>query len=399
MLEPSDNAEKTIQKRFIPSLMLALFATGMLDVLASLFLMDISASFLGSTSKSALGTASLIVTVSSAAAVATGLLNGFLSIRIKHKTLLLFGALCIVIGSIGCFLAPNFTAMVIFYPFDGVGTIIVSSMAFTLVGESLPLNKRAKEIGWVTAGAIMASAIGFPVAGFIASIAGWKSYLLWYSLPISIVALFLAFFSVPHKRIETQSKESIKESFKQVWLNKSATACLIGNMLINAAGIWSFYAATFWRQQFSISVQNVGVITLVVVLIYALGSIVGGQLVNRVGRKRLTVASWIGRGLLIAAIVFMPSFWTAFAMSAFATFIGGIAIASGLSLNLEQAPKSRGTMMSMGAVFSAVGATLGVSAGGLALGQSGFQTLGLTFGVFGVASAVIIFFLAKEPCK
>ena len=187
--------------------------------------------------------------------------------------------------------------------------------------------------------------------------------------------------------------------FKEVLLNKSAAACLFGNLLITAAGVWSFFAATFWRKQFLMPVQTVGLITLAVVLVYALGSLIGGHVVNKSGRKRLVVSSWAIRGVMITAIVFMPTFWSALVMSAFATFIGGIAVTSAITLNLEQAPTSKGTMMSLSGVFASVGTSIGVSVGGLALSQSGFQLLGILFGVFGVISALIILVLAKDPCK
>ena len=86
-------------------------------------------------------------------------------------------------------------------------------------------------------------------------------------------------------------------------------------------------------------------------------------------------------------------------MSCLATFIGGIAVTSAHSLNLEQAPKSRGTMMSLAGVFASVGASIGVAVGGLALSQSGFQLLGVAFGVFGISAAFIIYFLTTDPCK
>jgi predicted MFS family arabinose efflux permease len=401
MASTSDLESRSRRNRFIISLALALFATGMLDVLASLFLVDIAGTFLGSTSKLAVGTASLIVTVSSVAAVAAGLLNGFLSVKFNHKLLLLIGATCIIVGSTGCFLAPHFAAMLIFYPFDGIGTVIVGSMAFTLIGELLPLDKRANAIGWVTAGGILASAIGFPVAGFIAALAGWRSYLLWYSLPISIIALTLALIIIPSQRSQLVpvTPKPVLESFKQVLLNKSATACLVGSLLINAAGVWSFYAATFWRKEFSITVQVVGVITFALVMAYAVGSVIGGKLVNKLGRKKLVVYSWIARGLLIAAIVLMPNFWSAFITSLMATLIGGVAIASGHSLYLEQVPKARGTMMSTGAVFASIGVTVGVSVGGLALSAFGFQLLGVTLGFFAIISGFIIYFFAKDFCQ
>ena len=391
-----------VKRRFVPSLALAFFGTGMLDVVASLFLVDIALAFFGSSDKAAIGTASQIVAFSSAAAVTFGLLNGFLSIRFKHKSLLLFGALCIVVGAVGSFFAPSFFFLQIFYPLDGIGTIVVGAMAFALIGGILPLENRPRAISWVVAGAILSSAIGFPVAGFIAGIAGWRSFLLWYVLPISVVALALAFFSIPLVPAKQQAevgRGAYLSSFKQVLLNKSAVACLVGNMFLSAAGVWSFFAATFWRLQFLLSVQSVAVLTLGVVLVYALGSLIGGRLVNRVGRKRLVVSTWLLRGVLIAAIVFMPEFWTALAMSFLATLVGGFAVAAGPSLSIEQAPKSRGTMMSVSGVFGSLGATLGVSAGGLALSQFGYQLLGLTFGVFGVAAASIIYFLAKDPCR
>jgi len=394
--------ERPFGRRFVFSLALAVFGTSMLDVLSSLFLVDLAKTFLGSSDLFSIAIVSQIVTISSIAAVVFGVLNGFLSVKFQHKKLLLFGAACIVIGALGCFFAPSLLFMQIFYPFDGIGTIIVGSMAFTLIGESLPLEKRAKSIGLVTSGGIFSSAMGFAFAGYIAAIGGWRSYLLWYVLPISLIALVLVYIVIPSTARKQQvhtDKRIFLSSFKEVLLNKSAAACLFGSLLITAAGIWSFFAATFWRKQFLIPVQTVGLITLAVVLVYAIGSIIGGRIVDLSGRKRLVVTSWAARGVLIAAIVFMPDFWGALLMSFLATFIGGIAVTSAHSLNLEQAPKSRGTMMSLGGVFASVGASLGVSVGGLALSQSGFQLLGITFGVFGVVSALVIYFLAKDPCK
>ena len=394
--------EKPFGSRFVFSLALVVFGTSMLDVLSSLFLVDLAKTFLGNSELVSIAIVSQIVTISSIAAVVFGVLNGFLSVKFQHKKLLLFGALCIVIGALGCFFAPNLLFMQIFYPFDGIGTIIVGSMAFTIIGESLPLEKRAKSIGLVTAGGIFSSAIGFAFAGYIAAVGGWRSYLLWYILPISFIALVLVYVVIPSTERKQQvhaDRRVFLNSFKQVLLNKSAVACLLGSMLITATGIWSFFAATFWRKQFLMPVQTVGLITLAVVLVYAVGSIIGGRIVDRSGRKRLVVISWAARGVLIASIVFMPTFWSAFLMSCLATFIGGIAVTSAHSLNLEQAPKSRGTMMSLGGVFASVGASLGVAVGGLALSQSGFQLLGITFGALGVVSALVIFVLAEDTGK
>jgi MFS family permease len=379
-------------------LALAVFGTAMLDVLSSLFLIDIAKTFFGSSDLIYLAIVSQIVTISSVTAIVFGILNGFLSVRIKHRTLLLFGALCIVIGAVGCLLAPNLLFLQIFYPFDGIGTIIVGSMSIALIGESLPLEKRAKSIGLVTSSGILSTAIGFAIAGYGANIGGYHSYLAWYVLPISFVALIASYLFVPknlqHSKIV---KQSFSESFKNVFLNRSATACLIGNMFLTAGGMWSFFAATFWRKHYSLPIEVVAWITVAVVLVYALGGFIGGRLINRFGRKRFVVYNWFVRGVLIAAIVFMPDVYSALFVSFAATLIGGFAVTGAHSLIVEQAPKSRGTMMSISGVFGSIGVTIGTASGGLALTQ-GFQTLGLTLGVLVVISALIILFIAKEPC-
>ena len=357
--------ERAFGKKFIAALALAFFGTSMLDVLSSLFLVNLSKTFFGSSSLPTIAIVSQIVTISSIASVVFGVLNGFLSLRIDHKKLLLFGALCIVIGATGCYFASNFLMLQIFYPFDGIGTIVVGSMAFTLIGETIPLEKRAKAVGWVTGSAIFSTAIGFAVAGYVAA-SGWRSYLLWYVLPVSIVALAAAYLLVPsqHKQTNTQT---YKGSFKEILYNKSAIACLIGYMFITASGVWSFYAATFWQKQFSITIQNVAIITVAVVLVYAFGGVLGGRLVGKVGRKPLVVSTWLLRGILIIAIVFMPTFISALIMSVIATLVGGFAMTAGHNLNLEQAQNAKGTMMSLGAVFGSIGASLGVSMGALGI--------------------------------
>jgi len=395
-------SDKRLGKRFVFSLALAVFGTSMLDVLSSLFLVDIAENFLGNSSLASIAIVGQVVTLSSIGAVVFGVLNGFLSVKVNHKKLMLLGVLFIVVGTVGCFLSPSLLYMGIFYPFDGAGTIIVSAMAFTLIGESLPLERRAKSIGIVTAGGIFSSAIGFAVAGYIATAGGWRSYLLWYVLPISIIAIVLAYFSIPSEQRSRQifaEKASFLSSFKEVLINKSAAACLFGYTLMGIAAMWSFFAATFWRNQFNIDVKYVGIISMVAIVFHAVGNIAGGRIVDSFGRKPLVITSWIARGLLVASIAIMPNFWSAFVMTCLFMFVGGIAVTSGHCLNLEQVRKSRGTMMSLSQVFAYAGASLGAALGGLVLAVYGFLLMGIIFGLMNIVAALTILIFAKDPSK
>ncbi len=388
--------------RFVFALAIAVFGTSMLDVLTSLFLVDLSNTFLGNSSFQSIAVVSQVVTFSSIAAVIFGVLNGFLSVKVNHKKLLLLGILFIVVGTVGCSLAPSLLIMGIFYPLDGAGTIIVSVMAFTLIGESLPLDRRAKSVGIVTSTGIFSSAIGFVVAGYIAVAGGWRSYLLWYVLPISLIALGLAYMSIPSQQGLNRSsdgKATFRGSFKEVLVNKSAVACLSGYTLMGIAAMWAFFAATFWIKQFHIEVQLVGIISLVTIVLHAMGTLVGGRITDSIGRKPLVVTSWILRGILVAAISFMPDFWFAFAITCLFMFVGGIAVSSGHCLNLEQVQKSRGTMMSLAIVFAYAGASIGAALGGLVLGAYGFVLVGILFGSLNVIASMIVLIFVRDPSK
>jgi len=71
------------------------------------------------------------------------------------------------------------------------------------------------------------------------------------------------------------------------------------------------------------------------------------------------------------------------------------------SLALEQVPGFRGTMMSLNGSFRSIGVIVGLILSGLLLNlyANNFQILYAIFGVCGVASAAVLFFFAKDPCK
>ena len=153
--------ETSAGKVFVPVLFLAFFSTWIIESLTGVFLMEVASTFFGSPDPVWLATTGQLVTISGVVSIVFGVLLGVLSVRYNLKRLLLLGVATITLGTLGCFLAPNFLFMQIFYPVEGIGTMIVSSMSFALVGEFLILSKRPKATGWVIAGG--------PIAGIVSS--------------------------------------------------------------------------------------------------------------------------------------------------------------------------------------------------------------------------------------
>jgi MFS family permease len=132
-----------------------------------------------------------------------------------------------------------------------------------------------------------------------------------------------------------------------------------------------------------------------------LGVLIGGQLINRIGRKPLTVVACAVQGAFATLIVFMPNSWASAAMWMVSAFFASTMLTGLTSLALEQVPDFRGTMMSLNASFQNIGLTVGLIASGLVLNlyANNFQILYTLIGIFGVASAAVVFLFVKDPCK
>ncbi|MEJ2242623.1 MAG: MFS transporter [Candidatus Bathyarchaeota archaeon] len=370
--------------------------------MATVFLRDLAMTFFGSTDQVFIAITSQIVTVANMVAAIVGLMLGVLSIRFSHKKLLVLGVMCIPIATLGCYLAPNFLFMQIFFSIEGIGTMIVWVMQLVLVGELLALNKRPQAIGWISTGSVFANMAGTLVISFFFIDTGsWRPFLLWFALPISLIALAAAYFGVPQstqKRTETVGKEDYLRSFKQIFLQRSAAGCLIANLIRTASMMWGIYFVAFFIEQFGLSIASGALVAFGLAPSIALGQIIGGYLVNRIGRKRLTVISLLIHGATLPLIILVPDLFVALAILYSSSFIGALAMSAITNLTLEQVPEFRGMIMSINNVLTNFGVAMGTAIGGVTLALFGYTGVFLIFAALILFAASLFLFVTKDPC-
>ena len=380
---------------FLPSLAISNFATGPLGVLITLLLIDIALTF-----EVSIGVMGQINTLSYVVSVIFALFMGILSVRFRHKSLLIVGLLCVSVSALGCFFASNFNLMLIAYSLSGIGAAMVFPMVTTLVGEHLPLERRGNAVGWIVAAGSLSYLIGAPVIGFIAGIGGWRLTLLGFVIPVSLASLFLAFVGLPstsRKQELTIDKTTYLGGFKGVLFNTSAAACLLGNVLRTASFVAIvLYGISFFRQRFLASTDFASVIIIGAAFCYTLGSLVAGRLINKFGRRSLTVLTALLAGIFIISFVYLPNLWLSLALNFLGTWFFGMASSAANSLTLEQAPRFRGTMMSMNSAAMSLGNAFGSAIGGLALILFNYEIMGSILGAMGLASAMIFYLLTMD---
>ena len=402
ILEPDSSEESSAGRLFVPSLTLANFSLFIVDLIAGVFLLGVTTTFFGSTEPVFVAITSQLATVASLVSAIFAVLLGVLSVKFNHKKLLVLGASCIPLGALGCSLAPNLIFLLVFFAIEGIGTVVVMVMTMTLVGEMLALKKRPKATGWIMTGPSFAQMAGtLVISFFFADVRSWRSYLLWFALPVSLVALVAAFFGVPSSakmRREIVGRADFLSSFKQVFLNKSAAACLIGNMFTAASIMWAVFFAAFFMTRFGLSFATVVLILFGMAPTGILGLILGGYLVNRGGRRKLWLITSSIAGVTLPLLAFVPELWIVLMIVYSREFISAIGRPAVTNLTFEQAPESRGTMLSINTFLNWVGASIGGAVGGLALAFFGYTGVILAFAAMLLISVAIFFFLVKDPC-
>jgi len=397
--KPVSTEEKRSPGKLIqPSLVLSRFAVQPHGLLIGLLLVDIGLTF-----GVPVGVAGQIRTISYVASVIFALLMGVLSLRFRHKSLLLIGLLLLNVSALTCAFAPSFITMLIFFSIWGVALALVGPMGLTLVGEHFPRERRASVIGWIFGGNAIAYVVGAPAVGFIAGLGGWRLAFLGFVLPIALFSLLLAIKGVPSTPSGRQSALGMRDymaGFKGVFSSISADACLAGNALSMAS--WAAiltYSASFFRQRFMVSTGFASIAILVAALCFFSGSVAGGRIVKKLGRKPVTVLAAFFAGLFTFAFANYPDLWLSMTLAFIGSFSAGLRVTASNSLTLEQVPEFRGTMMSISSAADNAGSSLGAGIGGAALLLFNYEGMAMSLGAMGIAAAIVFQLLATDPAR
>lgn len=382
----------------LPSLAIAGASMEPTGIVTSLLLIEIAATFGFN-----VGLGGQISTAASTVGIISALAMGALSVRFDYRSLLTTGLIAFILSALGCAIAPNFSSMLVFFSISGLAGAMVGPMTNALVGELLPLDKRSSAIGTLFATRAFTYLTGAQIIGYIGGLWGWRMSFMGFVFPISLLSLLAAMKGLPSGIRAKPSKDdemSYVEGFKRVLTNRSAFACLFGTAFSAAAWVGILtYSASFFRQRYLMPRSLASVLLSGVALCFMVSTYLGGRLVNRFGRKTLTILSVIVFSLLTIVVTNSPSMIVALIAMLLTSAFSAVRRTAIFSLTLEQVPGFRGTMMSLNAAFYSLGGALGSGVGGLALLIYDWEFLGLSLGAIGLAAAIIVQLVVQDPIR
>ena len=371
-----------------PALALSMATGGPPAIALSLLLVDISASF-----NTSIGVMGQVSTISSFMGILMALFMGVLTVKYSYKRLLLTGLSFICISMIGSGLSPSYSFMFLVYSLTGIGYSMVAPMTTTYIARFYPVEKRTEAIGKLIAGRSIASMFAPVVIGAVVSWSNWRWGFLGYSLPLVVLSFILVYVGIPEARLETTTGHdlSLLDGIRNVASQGSAVACIISGVLaITPFTAISVFNGSYLRQHFLLPMGTVSMLMPLYAIFVTIGLLSSGRIVSKLGLKRIVVFTTFLEALayLIYFAAGLPLMF-ALVFSSFGALMTGIRLSTSNSLNLEQVPLFRGTMMSLNAAASGLGGVIGASVGGYLLMQFGYWGLGLIVSLMGFIATVI----------
>ncbi|MGI8415047.1 MAG: MDR family MFS transporter [Nakamurella sp.] len=177
---------------------------------------------------------------------------GKVSDIVGRKTIMLFGIVVFLIGSILCGVAWSMPALIAFRAVQGLGAGAVQPMSMTIVGDIYSLAERAKVQGYVAGVWAVSSVIGPTLGGVFSDYLNWR-WIFFVNIPLGAAAMWMLTRKF-HEKVE-KTKHRIDFAGAGL-LAASSTLLILG--LLEGGVLWSWVS---WQ---SAAVLAGGVVLLLI---------------------------------------------------------------------------------------------------------------------------------------
>ena len=160
-------------------------------------------------------------------------MGGALGDHFGRKRVFMSGLALFTLASVGCALSDSGGALIGFRVIQGVGGAVMSSLTLSLIAEAYPPEARTGPIGLWAAVSGLAVAGGSVAGGLLLSVFPWSS-IFWVNVPIGIVTLVIS------RVVLAESREPVARPFDSggVALSASGLLLLIFGLVDSSDASW-----------------------------------------------------------------------------------------------------------------------------------------------------------------
>lgn len=177
---------------------------------------------------------SYIVSSYTFSAGTVGLISALFIDKFDRKTMLNYCYLGFVVGTLACALAPSYHFLLAARIFTGAFGGVLGALILSIIGDVIPLERRATAMGVVMAAFSAAAVFGVPFGYVLANKFNWHAPFYFLSL-LGIIIFFLIYYLIPPLNIHLSKGKEVQNPFKvigAIFQNSNQVTALFFMMLL-----------------------------------------------------------------------------------------------------------------------------------------------------------------------
>jgi MFS transporter, DHA1 family, inner membrane transport protein len=332
-----------------------------------------------------------LVAATSISWAVTGMIAGTFSDRWGRRPFLILGPLALAFTLIGIATAPTFLLVALWSVAAGGCSGMFTGVIFAETSSRVAEGQQGRALGWVMSGQSLTLLVGVPAAAYVGSMIGWRGVNLCIGglAAISAVGLWMTTRGGP-----ISSRASRPPSTRGALSWPVIRLLSMGIAERVCYGLTIVYFATFLQSTYQVPLDQVALPLAIFASGNILGTILGGQLADRLKNRLMIYAvSMVTSGIAALGLFgWTESVTVTVGMGFLYVFLNAIARPAMMAALAQVPAHVRGTVMGWNVTGSSVGWMGAAGLGGWMLGVQGFSGFGpltLAVAVIGAGLALV----------
>ena len=251
-------------------------------------------------------------------------------------------------------------------------------------------RQRGRALGWVMAGQSLTLLVGVPMAAWIGAYVGWRG--------VNMTVAGIAFLAALGLLATTwrgsggaRAAGAAAPSLRSAMTGPVLRLLAMGIAERICYGLTAVYFATFLQSTYGLSLRGVVVPLALFAGGNILGTILGGQLADRLDNRLLTFAVAMAGSAVVALALFLytPGLATSVVLGFMYVFVNAIARPSLMAALANVPDEVRGTVLGLNVTSASFGWLGAASLGGWIMTEFGFAAFGPLAAAVGLAGAAL----------
>lgn len=322
----------------------------------------------------------------------TSAVAGWLSDRIGRRVVLVAALFALGLSLFAQALAGSFFWIAVWSAVGGACAGAFTGTVFAEVSAHVPDSQRGRALGWVMSGQSLTLLVGIPMAAAVGSLVGWRGW-FWCMGGVSLAASLSLFATVGHGSAG-HTRGMVRKPFHAALSRQVLGLLATGVAERICYGLAAVYFATFLQATYQLGLAQVALPLAIFAIGNVAGTILGGQLADRVRDRLATfaIAMALSGIACIALFLWHPSAEVSVALGFIYVLLNALGRPSYMASLAAVPDDVRGTVLGLNGASASVGWMGAAALGAVMIGWVGFEGfayLGSTLAVAGAAGAVL----------